>query len=131
MPPDQQVPDAALLRSTRRRLMAWSGGLTLLLLVVPFLLPHMRERYFFAGEVFLFVAAWATGRLVWAATGMLGLSMLANLASLALIAPINQAFLSVVVLAVLVAVALPLLTRSGGRPHLRDEPPAEWPAVPR
>ena len=104
---------------------------TLLLLVVPFLLPHMRERYFFAGEVFLFVAAWATGRLVWAATGMLGLSMLANLASLALIAPINQASLSVVVLAVLVAVALPLLTRSGGRPHLRDEPPAEWPAVPR
>jgi Gpi18-like mannosyltransferase len=79
------------------------GLATLVLLVVPFLLPHMRERYFYPGEIFLVVFAFAVPAATWAALGVLTVSLLANLETLMHVAlPWSYAQMSLVMAAALV-----------------------------
>lgn len=76
---------------------------TLMLLAVPFLLPHMRERYFYPGEIFLVVLAFALPAATWPMLGMLTVSLLSNLENLMRVRlPWSYAQLSLVVAAVLV-----------------------------
>ncbi len=75
------------------------GLAALVLLLVPFLLPHMRERYFYPGEIVILAFAFTMPRAAWAATAVLVVSFMANLENLMhLQMPWSYAQLSLVIL---------------------------------
>lgn len=79
---------------------------TLLLLVIPFLLPHMRERYFFPGEMMMLTLAFVRPRALWLALVTLVVSMLCYAEILLGVAlPVSFPVLSLAVLVVLVGLA--------------------------
>lgn len=104
---------------TQRRRLDSAGHLVLattVLLVVPFLLPHMRERYFYPGEIFLVVLAFALPSAMWATLALLAVSLLANLENLMRVGlPWSYGQLSLVVAAV-IAWLVRRLFRSVDRP---------------
>jgi Gpi18-like mannosyltransferase len=78
----------------------------LVLMTVPFLLPHMRERYFFPGEILVLVLAFARPRSAWLAVVTLTVSMLCYLEILLGVAlPVSLAVLSLAILVVLIGLA--------------------------
>lgn len=78
----------------------------LVLMTVPFLLPHMRERYFFPGEILVLVVAFARPRSAWLAVVTLTVSMLCYLEILLGVAlPVSLAVLSLAFLVVLIGLA--------------------------